>query len=275
MNDLPEEVIVYIFSFCNITDIITKIRFVNKSWYRLCSDKDVWQFRDININSMYDPFDAYKESNRCESVDQIIRLAKYTDFICKLSIYEISQNASLTNIKLLLPYCQRLKKLHLPCIDIDYSMLEIITRNCIFLENLYLYGPLPFIEKYLVLSEIKYLSSLSLIYVPDLSDQDLVIILKRCKNLEMLHIEMGAKISDTSIKQLPSTKISMLNLTFLNGLTPIFWDYIISMPNLEHFYFDGDYNLELNFLQIFIKKCVKLKTYQIVLNNVSLNKHGW
>lgn len=273
MDYLPPEIMVKIFSFCSLRDIISKIRFVNKSWYRLCSDKDVWKSRNISVSNRF-YIDAQRESNRCQSVEQVIQLAKYTEFICKLGKYDPSCKVTLTNIKLLLPYCQRLVKLHLRCTDIDYSILEIITKNCAFLENLYLYRPLPFIQNYFLLSELIHLKCLSLDYVTDLEDQHLVAILQQCKNLYVLSIEGAFKISIISIKLLPSTKISALYLSHLDGLTELLWDYISDMPHLEHLFFEADSNVKLKFLKQFIKKCVKLKTYGIHLKAFCLFKSG-
>lgn len=274
MDQLPLEVMLKIFSFCNVRDIITKIRFVNKSWYRLCSDKDVWKSRNIILSTWFH-IDVQRESNRCQSMEQIIQLAKYTEFICNLGKYDRSCRVTLENIKLLLPYCPRLVKLHLRCSAIDYSILEIITKNCTFLENLYLFRPVPFIQNYFLLSELIHLKSLSLDCVTDLRDHHLVTILQRCKNLYKLRIDRACKISIISIKQLPSTKISALYLSCLDGLTDLFWDYISDMPNLEHLFLEGNYNVKLRFLKLFIRKCVKLKSYGIYLNNdVSLFKYG-
>ena len=179
INDLPEEILLKIFSYFSAPELCRRIIPVCTAWRRIGYDPSLWT--SLKFGSGW----AATRGVKADTIKHLIQLSP------RLKIFEYYSNASISLIiKQLAKYCHSLQILELQCKPLTFKTVEALVTNCPNIRQLSLYK----IEgtdhtKYLPLANLKHLQALELSGCEWADDDFMLAMSANCTKLEYLNLQ--------------------------------------------------------------------------------------
>lgn len=203
LDIIPDEVLLFIFSFFNIKELCNKVAPVCRRWYKLANDPCLWLKLDLS-------FEAH-------SIQTMLHLIEKSPYLLNLKISGSENGSDL--LKAIAKNCWRLKELSIRfCDGLSKDIIEVIVENLCKLEVLIVEGTtIHSPDCYPLFGKLKYLRHLDLSYSKFLEDQGLISIAEQCEHLQHLNIDYISYINDFSVMRLIELRGSSLTHLYLDG----------------------------------------------------------
>ncbi|CAL4166401.1 unnamed protein product, partial [Meganyctiphanes norvegica] len=219
---IPDEVMLFIFSFFNIEQLCNKVAPVCRRWYTLANDPSLWLKLDLS-------FDAHSNQN-------MFRIIEKSPHLLSLKLSSSENGSDL--LKAVAKNCCRLKELTIRfCEGLTKDIIEIMVANLFKLELLIVEGTtIHSPDCYPLLGKLKCLRHLDLSYSKFLEDNGLIAIAEQCEHLQYLNIDYISYINDVSVMRLIELRGSSLTHLYLDGeqMTDRGFHALSSCMNLKH-----------------------------------------
>lgn len=222
--ELPNEMLLKIFSFCSVEDLVLNIQYVNAHWRDLVNDVKNWK------HLSYCP-------SRSVGLKGIIKVLTHAPMLHSLVLLEHVDELMINIVCTCCPLITTLEFYDIHTVTVQ--MLEKISKYLTSLENLTLRSMDIESQKFAsVLGQFHKLKKLSLLHTFYMGADLLKCIADGCMSLEYLRLD-GIDVNDTMVQYFINKKASQLKSILLDGfrLSSASLHGIKECVNLEEFMF--------------------------------------
>ncbi|GLH12181.1 hypothetical protein R5R35_008678 [Gryllus longicercus] len=193
INDLPDEILVEIFSYLSVEDLVLQVRHVSNRWGEVVKDSRLWK------HLTYRPAYRYTESHIIDFLKQAPNLRWF------VPQYRYTTGRLLEAV---IKYCKNIRELELCISKSDYCLVEKLVLECRNVEYLSIIGD-DFAETNAlqIISKCTKLKSLRLIgYVTTQKRNIFVDISRGCPSLERLDLRYLTHYNNEDLERLLKQK---------------------------------------------------------------------
>ena len=195
VSDLPEELLVLIFSNLSVPELCLKVIPVCKLWNRIGHDSTLWT--SLKFGSGW----AATQNFTANTIKKLIKMSPF------LKTFEYHSNNHISRIiHSLANYCPKLQTLELQSKALTFRALESLVINCPAICQLSMFK-IDGIDhtKYLPLANLKNLRALEISFCEWADDQFILAMSTNCTKLEYLNLQSLCHITDRSLSVLLSS----------------------------------------------------------------------